>query len=395
MTNYKPFISFLVSPVLGIIEAFKDLRNKHSRIIIFWFCLCFGICFSVDTVRTKGSADGISMRIEFEDAKSLSDEQYSEYLKDYFDFDTGAQDIYIVTVSYLVGKITDNYHFFFLFLAFVFAFFQLKCLRYFVKEINFTNSAICVILACLFLWNNIYNINGARFWTASWIGLYCIFKIFYEGKRRYIILSFMLFMIHASFAIFPVIVVLSLVIKNQNKLLLIIFCISWAFSIVADDYRLESFSNAIDMPLSVARKVDAYTSMETLQGTGYYWVALIFKILSRHYIDFLILLILINRKKVKHERSNSIIGVMALVAIIANFGLVIPTFGGRFFEVNYALVAYSFLTLFGDKKYSLFIYLLPLVWFMKLFYLSKDVMEVLDFGFLLSPLFSFARYTFI
>lgn len=75
--------------------------------------------------------------------------------------------------------------------------------------------------------------------------------------------------------------------------------------------------------------------------------------------------------------------------------MIVPTFGGRFFVVNYALVAYSFLVTFGDSKYKELIYLLPFVWFMNLFYLFKHVTDVLDFGFVLPPIISFFRYLFI
>ena len=126
MSNNKAGVLFWLSPVLGIVEAFRNLKDKQSRLVLFGFCLCFGICFSVGTERIEGSADGISMRQEFVETKDLTTQQYFTYLSDYFEFDTGAQDIYITTVSYLVGKVTDNYHYFLL--ALVFAFFQLKCL---------------------------------------------------------------------------------------------------------------------------------------------------------------------------------------------------------------------------------------------------------------------------
>ena len=114
MKNNSELFYFLLSPVLGIIKAFENLQSSQARKVIFLFCLCFGFCFSVGTQRIEGSADGISMRMEFELYKGMSDVEYGNYISDYFDFDTGAQDIYIVTVSYLVGKLTDNYHFFFL-----------------------------------------------------------------------------------------------------------------------------------------------------------------------------------------------------------------------------------------------------------------------------------------
>lgn len=362
------------------------------------FCLCFGFCFSVGTQRVEGSADGISMRMEFERYKDISTVQFGSYLSEYFEFDTGVQDIYIMTISYLVGRVTDNYHFFFLALAFVFAFFQLKSLRYFVEEENFTNSLICIILTCLFLWNNIYNINGARFWTASWIGLFCVFKMFHDRKPLYLLLAACIPMVHASFAVFPIILAVAYFLQNFRNPLIILFCISWAFSVVAEDFQIQPFQN-IDLPFAISRKVEFYTDQEHIQGlsqgSGFYWVSLFFKTLVRHYIDFLILLIALNEKKNNNEKAIPVIRFMLILAIIANFGMIIPTFGRRFFAVNYALVAYSFLVTFGDFKYQKLVYALPFVWLMNLFYLYKDVTTVLDLGFVLTPVFSFIRYLFV
>lgn len=384
--------------MLGFFSAMKNLSARQSRITLFLFCLCFGFCFSVGTKRIEGSADGISMRNDFELYKDMSTSQYGSYLSDYFEFDTGAQDIYIVTMSYLVGRVTHNYHFFFLALAFVFAFFQMKCLRYFVEEDNYKNSLICIILTCLFLWNNIYNINGARFCTASWIGLFCVFKMFHDKRPLYLLLAVCLPMIHVAFAIFPVVLAVAYFLKSFKKPLIILFCVSWAFSVIAEDFHFQLFQN-IDLPFAVSKKVEAYTDQEYIQslsqGTGFYWVSLFFKTLVRHYIDFLILIIALNEKNINSKKAIPVVRFMLILATIANLGMVIPTFGGRFFAVNYALVAYSFLVTFGDFKYQKFIYALPFVWFMNLFYLCKDVMAVLDLGFVLPPAVSFVRYLFV
>ena len=398
MKSNNSFLLFWLSPVLGLISAIKDLKMRQSRITIFLFCLCFGFCFSVGTQRIEGSADGISMRMDFEENKNLTTTQFYNYLSDYFEFDTGAQDIYIVTMSFLVGRFTDNYHFFFLALAFVFAFFQIKCLKYFVQEENVTNSAICIILTFLFLWNNIYNINGARFWTATWIGLYCVFKIFYDRNPVYFLLVCCIPMVHASFAVFPIIVAIGYLLRRLNKPLIVLFVVSWIFSVIAEDIHFQPFAN-LELPFVVAKKVDFYTDPEYIkslsQGTGFYWVNILFKTIVRHYIDLLILIVAINSQHVNNEKAIPITRFMLILASIANFGMFIPTFGNRFFVVNYALVAYSFIVTFGDFKYRKLVYALPFVWFMNLFYLYKDVTAVLDFGFILPPIISIMRNLFI
>ena len=400
MISNNSILLFWISPVLGFISAMKNLMLKRSRQTLFLFCLCFGLCFSVGLERVEGSADGISMRIDFERYKGLSTTQYENYLSEYFEFDTGAQDIYIVTMAYLVGRLSDNYHFFFFALALVFAFFQLKCLRYFVDEKNFTNSIVCIILVCLFLWNNIYNINGARFWTASWMGLFCLFKIFYDKKLWYILFSVCLPMVHASFSIFPVLLLIAYFLSKYERLWMILFCVSWGFSFFASEFSFFSL-DGIELPFAIARKADFYTDKENIialyqsEGSGFYWVSRMFSSISKNYVELLILLVIMNLKRINHGPSRTIVNVMIVIATFANFGMVVPTLGGRFFVLNYALVAYSLLVLFGDYKYQKLVYILPFVWFMNLFYLFKDVTAVLDFGFVLTPIFSVIRYIII
>ena len=79
MSNNKAGVLFWLSPVLGLLEAFRDLKSKQSRQVLFGFCLCFGICFSVGLDRIEGSADGISMRQEFEESKNLTTDHYLSY----------------------------------------------------------------------------------------------------------------------------------------------------------------------------------------------------------------------------------------------------------------------------------------------------------------------------
>lgn len=399
MISSNSMLLFWISPVLGFISAMKNLMLRRSRLTLFLFCLCFGLCFSVGLERVEGSADGISMRIEFEQYKGMSTTQYENCLSEYFEFDTGLQDIYIVTISYLVGRLSDNYHFFFFALAFVFAFFQLRCLKYFVKEKNFTNSMVCIILACLFLWNNIYNINGARFWTASWMALLCLFKVFYDKKLWYILFSVCLPMVHASFAIFPVLLLIAYFLSKYERLWMVLFCISWGFSFFAMEFSFFSL-DGIELPFAIARKVSFYTDKENIMalyynGSGFYWVSRMFSFISRNYVELLILLIVMNQKHISHGPSRTIVNVMVVIATFANFGMVVPTLGRRFFMLNYALVAYSFLALFGDYKYKKIVYILPFAWLMNLFYLFKDVIAVLDFGFILTPIFSVVRYIIV
>lgn len=398
MNVNKSVFYFFLSPVLGLIYAVKDFRQKYSTLVLFLFCLCFGLCFTVDNVRREGSVDGISMRIAFEENSKMSVAQYADYIAEYFQFDKGAQDIYITSVSFFIGCFTDNYHVFFLILSTVFAFFQIKCLKYLIREQNYTNSLLCIIITCLFLWNNISNINGARFWTAAWIALYTVFKVFHDKDLRYFLLAACIFMIHASYAFFPVLMLFAYFVPYRRKIYLSLFLISWAFSFFATNFNFISLEG-IDLPFIITKKVEAYTDKDFIDsystGSGFFWVSLLFEAISIFTLNLLIYFVLLKQKHLKDAKAASVVKFMIILAIFSNFASVVPTLGGRFFMVDLALIAYSFLVVCWNFKIRKIIYFVPFAWFMNLYSLMQLVLGVLDIGFLFSPFISFFRYLII
>ena len=131
-------VLFLISPFLGVISALNSLNTKSSHKIIFWFCVSFGIAFTVTNVRTEGSIDGISYRLEFEESQDITYDTYQSDFDEYLKFDDGHQDFYSASLAFGVSRFSSNYHVFFLFAALIFAFFQLRTLRFFTSNDNFS-----------------------------------------------------------------------------------------------------------------------------------------------------------------------------------------------------------------------------------------------------------------
>ena len=166
------FILFLISPLLSLIYSLNSLNSKSSRVVIFLFCLFFGLAFTVTDIRTEGSPDGITYRSQFQDYHGISKEAYQQTAQEYFTFSGVVKDFYADTMAYVVSRFTDNYHIFFMVIAMVFAFFQIKTLKYLTDNNNFVAGVTCLLLVFLFTFVSIKNINGLRFWTAYWIACY-------------------------------------------------------------------------------------------------------------------------------------------------------------------------------------------------------------------------------
>ena len=172
---------FLISPVLGFLHSLRSMNTKSSYWVFFFFAVCFGMAFSIDAYESasiySSGIDAGRYRLEFEKSSNMTSQEFFRDLNSFMQFDDGDKDLYYITMVYLVSRFTHNYHFLFMAFAIVFAFFQLKSLRLLTQHEQFENSLFFLILAFFFTWNQIFNINAMRFYTAAWIGVYAIFQI--------------------------------------------------------------------------------------------------------------------------------------------------------------------------------------------------------------------------
>ena len=193
-------ILFILNPILGVLYSFKRINTKSSYIVFFLFALVFGLSFTVESGKTAESRfDGASYREKFDRYIYYGENLYFTRLSEYLGFKEGDKDFYFDTVAFFTSQWTNNYHFIFLIFAAVFAYFALKSFRFLTVEPNFTTSLSCLILAYLFMSNQIFNINGVRFWTAAWIGVYCIFQVIKNGNKRYFWLALLTPFVHGAF----------------------------------------------------------------------------------------------------------------------------------------------------------------------------------------------------
>lgn len=391
---------FIVSPILSLILSLKEINTRSSFIVIFLFYLCFGMAFTVSNNRdADNKIDGVSYRANFERYRITNEIEYYYGLKDFLSFEGENKDYYFDTVAFYVSRITDNYHVMFFVFSIVFAFFQLKCLKYLVLNKYFTVSALNMLLVLLFTWNQIFNINGMRFWTAAWIGVLCMFKIFYEKKNSYFLLALTTPFFHGSFWIFLIVICIAKLFSHFEKSWIALFIIS----IIASNILLEfvqGYSGFI--PSFIENEVlyytDSYYVKDTFEGTGTgFWILdKIFGIISKAYINILIIILIINKKKVSlNQQDIRLYRLLIVWATFANFGMSIPSLGNRFIIMAYSLIAFLWLTFFKGEKYNWVIYLFPIAFFMSIYHQINLYDKVTDFLFYISsPFVLIPQYLF-
>lgn len=388
-------VLFLISPLLSLIYSLQSLDSKSSRVVIFLFCIFFGLAFTVSDIRTDGSPDGITYRLLFQDYSNISTKEYMQSVQEFFTFSGTVKDIYADTLAYLVSRITYNYHIFFMVIAAIFSLFQLKCLQYFTSNRNYFPCVACYLLVFLFTFVSIKNINGLRFWTAYWITLYILFKLILDNKHIYVIGIALLPLVHGSYIVIWLLFSLYYLTSKYRRIWSILLVLSLLFgnlslSLIQD--------NTTYIPIFLSRYVDYYASDEIVArinaaGSGFYLLDRIFPVVVNIYLNIMLFMINRERKHIEQLETNHLLSFTIIIVSFANFVMPVPSLGKRFMILSYPLIAYLWLDLFGLYYYRRFLYLLPVVFFMSIYHLFESYVNNVDLLFYISsPIVDLIRF---
>lgn len=393
-------ILFLISPFFAFLYSLQRIKTKSSYIVFFLFSICFGLSFTVDSGKSESiKFDGASYRERFEAYGDVGSREYYSGLKEFLSFGEGAKDYYFDTVAFYVSRITDNYHVMFMIFAVVFSFFSLKSFKFLTSEDNFNASLVSFILVYLFMMNQIFNINGVRFWTAAWIAVYAIFQIFKNENRKYFFLALITPFIHGSYWIFIGVLLLSYFFRKYEKLWIVLFIISFFVSNIS----IEMTRSIIDaLPPFLRRMARSYIDQEYIEmrnavGTGFWWVSELFRYLVSIYVNVLVFLFIKNRSQIRlNPKTNNLFLFLMMWLTFTNFTMSIPSLGARFVQLSYPIIAYIWLVNFKDRKYQEVLYILPFAFLFNIYTFLGYYKTVLDPVFYISsPFYLIYKYLLV
>ena len=390
----KKLFLFLLSPVLGLVGSLRSLNTHSSFLIVFLFCVTFGVAFSVSNVRETGTIDGISYRIQFEEMAKTPSLDYSEMLSAYLTFEEGGKDFYFFTVAYLVSRVTDNYHFLFMVLAVVFSYFQLRSLQFFTRSKYYRFSPIVLILLFFFTYNQIFNINGARFWTAAWIAVYACLRIFVDEKKLYYLLLLVTPLVHGSFFFIIAVILVALLLGRLELGWSILFVASFFVSSISVTLLQENLEYFPDFVVRLAAPYidEDYINSIGKEGSGFYWVQKLFESIVPIFVNIMMAILILHRKSITDAQDKRLFEFLLVLITISNFFMAVPSLGGRFFGLCYPLIALLWLNHMHGRQANVVVYLLPVCFFMNIYYLINNYIGVLHIDFLLSPFYIVAKY---
>ena len=391
---------FLILPCLSLIYSLRNIKSRSSYVVFFLFSVLFGIAFSVPVgVTDSFLGDGAVYREWFDLYKKVSHREFIDGFVNFLSLDYGKKDFYFDTVAFYVSRVTENYHFMFMLFSIVFGYFGLKCFKVFTSEDNFDSSHSSFILAYLFMYNQIFNINGVRFWTAAWIGVYGIFQIFKNGMNRYWLLVMVIPFFHGAFWVYIGIILLAYLLKRFEKFWIVLFIISFFVSSVAVELiqLLQSY-----LPSFLSKTIGFYTDSEyiklrNIEGTGFSWVPKIFGFLFKVYINLIVYLFIKNSKLIRDNlKTNSLYLFLLVWMTFVNFVMFVPSLGERFLVLAYPIIAYIWLVNFKGVKYERILYILPFILAWNIFTMIREYNSVLTFDFYFSsPFYLIYKYLIV
>ncbi|MCS2337082.1 MULTISPECIES: EpsG family protein [unclassified Bacteroides] len=369
---------FILNPFILAITSLKDIRDGVSHKFLYAWFLIFGIGFCA----ISEAADSFRYVEEFMIEHNYTWSQYMMEINEYFTFESNIKDIYTLTVNFFVGRFTNNYHWTYFIYAAVFGFFYIKSLKIFLRYNNVSNNIVFYALLFMFCYSNpIYNINGVRFWTAAWIGVYVALSVFVDKNYKKLPLLILLPLVHGTSVIWVAIMAIALLLNRFQTITIGLFIVSSFVSAVSYLNILNDYSYLL--PQFLQNQIWSYTESEMAQGrlSG-------ISEYGKAYADFLIALpgyfqillsylLILNRKEINRDkRAGHVLTIMLALAAITNFLSGVPSMGRFKALVTPMLVivwAYNYRSL---KKYDKYFNVVPFIYAYSLLYWCRRMSAI-------------------
>ena len=247
---------FLLNPFISAITSLRDIRDGYSHKLLYAWFIVFGIGFCA----VNESADSFRYVEDFYRESQYSWDRYTHEIAYWFSFEGETKDVYTLTVNYFVGLFTNNYHWTYFIYAIVFGLFYIKSLKIFLKYTQ-RNDWLFYSLLFMFCYSNpIFNINGVRFWTSAWIGVYVGLKLFVEKQYRYLPLLILMPIIHGSSVIWVAILGVVWLTRYFQSVWIVLFIASSFVSAITYLPRVDQYRDLL--PQFMQDQIWAYTESD-------------------------------------------------------------------------------------------------------------------------------------
>jgi hypothetical protein len=340
--DYGLLFVFLVWPFAGLVTALSKYKERSSRIIVFLFLVLYGATLIISS---QGSdAYRYSQNLLF--TAHLPFNSFWDIVTGIYAKETSV-DIIGPFITFIVSRFTSQPQIFFAIIAAVFGIFYLKSIN-FIYDRYFKKRNRNVLIYSIFLASliPIFNINGYRFWTASWIFIFGVYHILIIGDKRYFIICLLASFMHFSFISANAVLLIYLFLGNKNSIYITVLVLSFILPNLLAAY-IPKIAGLIGE--GVLNRAHSYTNevyktqiAETTAGLKWFMTT---KILYYYLLGVLFYSQLKMKKLVDIPEMRNLFSFTLLFLSFANFLESTPS-GKRFFTLYYVFSTTYLIILF-------------------------------------------------
>ena len=337
---------FIFWPFLAFLNSLRNFRLVSAKYFIVLFLGLYGYTF----IFVKGH-DSIHYVQEF---FRFSDLTFGEFLLEnnsYNSEDSSSLDFVIPFISYILSKITNNYHILFAIFALLYGTIYILSINIFYKIYSKSkNTNILFLLSFFILILPIFEINGIRFWFATWIFFYGSYFVVKNKDYRYLILTLSSCFVHFAFTSPNILLIIFLLTGATVELYYPVLVLSFLIPDIVFNYLdtiLSFFS------LSISKKASLYTNLNNIESLNFelnktrFFLRYISDLIYWYCIGSVFVFFLSRKHFIMDVYEKRIYSFLILLLSFVNFLSVIAS--GSRFRVLFYLFTFAFLIMVNAK----------------------------------------------
>lgn len=346
------YILFIFWPIFGVIEALVNYRLKGSKTILTLYGFIWGLSFDF----SDPACDGSRYAERFSEFFHVNFWEFLRILGQYGE--EGFTDLYTRVSFFLISRFTTDASILFGIWGMVYFYFLASAILEIVRFAD-NNDLKLLRYSPIFLVGFIFlmplnAINGVRMWTAFMIFFTYSFRAIIENNKRYIIGAACAILVHFSFMIPLIALILYWKLKRYPIVLYLLVVVTFITSSYTSSF-LENYSEYFSDGFAI--KMNGYSNEEYVSRvhemlSEQVWYAK-YKLDILKYYLFTVFLIPFFYYKTRLE-NNPIYHLFLFTLTLWSLYNMTTDIGssGRFFSI-FAFSCLAFLTLFGTKYYEL------------------------------------------
>ncbi len=324
------FNLFLLSPVIGVVQAFKHHREFWAKNSIWLFIIFYG--FTMFRPEQMDSARYVAKLQELH-SQSVS---WDSFINSFYTEEGDTVDLYQPLVTYLLSMVTDSGSVLFAVFGVVFGYFYSRNIWLMIDLIGVkkTDRFFWLMIASFICVVGFWNLNGVRMWTAAHIFFYGGYLFLMNNKIKGFLIAASTILVHFSFVVPVLVLAAYYFLKSSWRVLYFIYLASFFIS----NLNVESVKSRIESatPEFLLPRVNRYTSDEYIEVVNdlnekavwyieYYGKALSWSIA----ILLSVIYFTAQRKKELSPSFMNLFGFTLLILSVGNILAMVPS-GGRF-----------------------------------------------------------------